>query len=68
MSQLDSLKESDLINQKKDIKLRLFAELTEKYYGNREKIGYSLDQDEQLHEAIDVVLNEGEYKKILAIK
>jgi hypothetical protein len=42
--------------------------LTEKYYGNKEKIRYSLKQDEQLHEAIDVVLNEREYKKILAIK
>jgi len=68
LSQLNSLKESHLANYRSDIKLRLFAEMTEKYYGNKEKIGYSLNQDEQLHEAIDVVLNEGEYKKILAIK
>jgi carboxyl-terminal processing protease len=68
LSQLNSLKESDLLNHKNDIKLRLFDELSEKYYGNKEKIGYSLIQDKQLHEAIDVVLNEGEYKKILAIK
>jgi len=42
--------------------------LTEKYYGTKDKIKYSLNQDEQLDEAIDVVLNKGEYKKILAIK
>ena len=65
---LNDLKETDLNNHKYEIKKLLLTELTEKYYGNKEKIRYALINDEQLHEAIDVVLNEGEYKKILAIK
>jgi len=68
LNQLNSLKDSDLVNHKNEIKKILLSELTEKYYGTQDKIKYSLNQDEQLHEAIDVVLNEGEYKKILAIK
>lgn len=68
LTQLNGLKEPDILNHKNEIKQILLSELTEKYYGNKEKIRYSLKQDEQLHEAIDVVLNEREYKKILAIK
>jgi carboxyl-terminal processing protease len=68
LNQLNSLKESDILKHKKEIEQALFSELTEKYYDTKEKIAYSLKQDEQLHEAIDVVLNKGEYKKILAIK
>jgi carboxyl-terminal processing protease len=66
--QLNSLKESDIVSHKDEIKQILLSEMTEKYYGTKDKIRYSLDKDEQLDEAIDVVLNEGEYKKILAIK
>jgi carboxyl-terminal processing protease len=66
--QLNALKESDLVKHKDEVKQMLLAELTEKYYGNKQKIKYSMNHDDQLHEAIDVVLNEGEYKKILAIK
>ena len=68
LTQLNALKESDIVSQNNEIKQLLLSDLTEKYYGNTEKIRYSLKQDEQLHEAIDVVLNKGEYKKILAIK
>ncbi len=68
LAQLNALKESDILSQNNEIKQLLLSDLTEKYYGNTEKIRYSLKQDEQLHEAIDVVLNKGEYKKILAIK
>jgi carboxyl-terminal processing protease len=68
LTRLDALKETDLTNHKNEIKKILLTELTEKYYGTKEKIRFSLVQDEQLHEAIDVVLNKGEYKKILAIK
>ena len=68
LTQLNALKESDILSQNNEIKQLLLSDLTEKYYGNTEKIRYSLKQDEQLHEAIDVVLNKGEYKKILAIK
>ena len=68
LTQLNALKESDILSYNNEIKQLLLSDLTEKYYGNKEKIRYSLKQDEQLHEAIDVVLNKGEYKKILAIK
>jgi carboxyl-terminal processing protease len=68
LTQLNALKESDILSHNNEIKQLLLSDLTEKYYGNKEKIRYSLKQDEQLHEAIDVVLNKGEYKKILAIK
>jgi carboxyl-terminal processing protease len=68
LSQLNSLKESDILTHKKEIQQILFSELTEKYYDTKERIRFSLKQDKQLHEAIDVVLNKGEYKKILAIK
>jgi carboxyl-terminal processing protease len=68
LTRLDALKETDLINHKQDIERLLLTELTEKYYGEKEKIRFSLVRDDQLHEAIEVVLNEGEYKKILAIK
>ncbi len=68
LTQLNALKESDILSHNNEIKQLLLSDLTEKYYGNKEKIRYSLKQDEQLHEAIDVVLNTGEYKKILAIK
>jgi len=66
--ELNALKESDIFNHKDEITRILLSEMTEKYYGTKDKIKYSLNQDEQLHEAIDVVLNIGEYKKILAIK
>jgi len=68
LAQLNDLKEKDIVNHNYEIKKMLLTELTEKYYGNDEKIRYGLIHDDQLHEAIDVVLNEGEYKKILAIK
>ena len=68
LTQLNALKKSDLTNHKTEVKKMLLKELTEKYYNNKQKIRYGLIHDEQLHEAIDVVLNEGEYKKILAIK
>jgi carboxyl-terminal processing protease len=66
--QLNALKKTDILSHKNEIKQILLSEMTEKYYGTNDKIKYSLNGDEQLHEAIDVILNEGEYKKILAIK
>jgi carboxyl-terminal processing protease len=68
LKHLNELKANDLLNQKNEIRNILLSELAEKYYGNREKIRYSLKNDEQLHAAMDVVLNKSEYKKILAIK
>ena len=68
LQNVNKIKEADLINHKEEIRDLLLSELAEKYFGNQEKTRYSLKYDEQLHEAIDVVLNEKEYKKILAIK
>ena len=68
LSDLNALKESDLKNHEVEIKKMLLTELTEKYYGNKQKIRYGLIHDDQLDEAVDVLLNIGEYKKILAIK
>jgi len=68
LSQLNNIKSSDLIVHKQAIKNILLPELVEKYLGNYERIRYSLKNDEQVYEATDVVLNNNEYKKILAIK
>ena len=62
------MKSSDLVVHKQAIKNILLTELVEKYLGNHERINYSLKSDDQVYNAIDVVLNESEYKKILAIK
>jgi len=68
LSKLQALKEKDLQTHKAQIKKTLLTELAEKYFGNKEKIYYSLKQDEQLFGAINVLTNKNEYKKILAIK
>jgi carboxyl-terminal processing protease len=67
-SRLQSIKENDLRSHKEQISKILLNELIEKYYGNRERIRIGLLQDKQLHSAIDVLQNNKEYKKILAIK
>lgn len=67
-SRLQIVKEKDLRIHREQISKILLNELIEKYYGNRERIRISLIQDEQLHTAIDVLQNNKEYKKILAIK
>jgi carboxyl-terminal processing protease len=68
LTDLIKIKEYDMLNHKTKIKEILIAELAEKYYGNKERIRQSLKSDRQLHVAINVVLDDGEYKKILAIK
>jgi len=68
LTRVNKLKSSDLVVHKQAIKNILLSELVEKYLGNHERINYSLKNDDQVFEAIDVVLNESEYKKILAIK
>jgi carboxyl-terminal processing protease len=68
LARLDALKETDILKHKNRISKILLTEFAEKYYGSKDKISYSLKSDIQLHEAVDVILNQGEYKKILAIK
>jgi carboxyl-terminal processing protease len=67
-SKLQDIKENDLRKHKEQISKILLDELIEKYYGNKEKIRISLLKDEQFHTAIDVLQNNKQYKKILAIK
>ncbi len=68
LTRLNKLKSSDLVEHKQEIKNILLSDLVEMYLGNHERIHYSLKNDDQVYEAIDVVLNKSEYKKILAIK
>ncbi len=68
LERLNSIKGTDLVVHKQAIKDILLPELVEKYLGDHERIRFSLKNDEQVYEAIDVVLNKSEYKKILAIK
>jgi carboxyl-terminal processing protease len=67
LTQIKGLKEKALMDEREQISRMLLDELAEKYYGSKEKIKYSFRFDQQLHTAIDVLLNSSEYKKILAI-
>jgi len=67
INMLKMIKEEEIINNREKIMGILLEELAEKYYGNKERIKYSLRSDKQLYEAIDILLNSTEYKKILAI-
>ncbi len=68
IAKLNSLKRTNLQNHRLEITRMLLDELAEKYFGTNEKIRYTLVNDQQLPSAIDIVLNNSEYKKILAIK
>jgi carboxyl-terminal processing protease len=67
LSKLASLKKNDLLYYKNEISKILLDELAEKYFGNREKIRYSLKYDQQILDALDVLRNKNVYEKILAI-
>jgi carboxyl-terminal processing protease len=60
-------KQDEIQKNRDQIKNVLLIELAEKYFGNKGKIRYSLINDKQLHTAIELLENEEEYKKILAI-
>ena len=68
LSKLDVLKKKDLQNHRQEIMGMLMDELAEKYFGPNEKIRFTQTNDMQLQAAIDLVQNNSEYKKILAIK
>ena len=65
--QLMATKEQNIQKYKSEISRLLINELAEKYYGSSEKIRYTINYDKQLREAISVLNNKPEYKKILAI-
>ena len=68
LNKLNNSKKINIIKNKNEIKDILLVELAEKYFGNKGKIRYSLINDEQLHTASELLENESEYKKILAIQ
>jgi carboxyl-terminal processing protease len=68
ISKLNALKRENLLHHRQEIIHMLLDELAEKYFGTNEKIRYTMVNDQQLHNAIEIVLNSSEYKKILAIK
>lgn len=68
INELDKLKEKDLINHKDEIQRALLSELAEKYFGPYDKIRYEIQDDKQLNAAVEVLNNQNQYKKILAIK
>jgi hypothetical protein len=49
------------------IKRYLKQELAEKYYGEKGRAKYALEDDPQIDKAIDVIVNHAEYKKILVV-
>jgi carboxyl-terminal processing protease len=67
INKLKAIKEKELINHREHIEKILVEELAEKFFGSKEKIKFSLQTDQQLREAIGILLDSTEYKKILAI-
>jgi carboxyl-terminal processing protease len=68
LNKINMVKQDDIQKNKDQIKNILLIELAEKYLGSKGKIQYSLINDKQLKTAIELLENEAEYKKILAIK
>jgi carboxyl-terminal processing protease len=68
LARLQEEKASDLVKHQNEIRQVLLMELVEKYYGNHEKIYYSLKTDLQVQETLDLMRNQNEYKKILAMQ
>ena len=67
LDELQNFKDKDLANHKEEIRNALLAELADKYFDNHTRIKYSLQNDLQLKSALEVLNNQNEYKKILAI-
>jgi carboxyl-terminal processing protease len=65
--ELQNFKDKDLANHKEEIRNALLSELADKYFDNHTRIKYSLQNDLQLKSAMEVLNNQNEYKKILAI-
>jgi carboxyl-terminal processing protease len=68
LDKLQVQKETDLLQHKDEIEETLLLEMVEKFTGNHERIHFSLKNDEDVHEALEVIQNQTEYKKILAMK
>ncbi len=66
-TQLNSMKEADFIENKNQILSYLKAELAEKYFGSKGREKYAIESDSQINKAIDVLNNQSQYNKILAL-
>ena len=64
---LQTFKKEDLENHREEIRNALLAEIADKYFDNHTRIKYSLKNDIQLKSAMEVLNNQKEYNKILAI-
>ncbi|KAA3615107.1 MAG: S41 family peptidase [Calditrichaeota bacterium] len=64
---LISEKEIYLSTCDRQIKKFLKMELAEKYFGRRGSYKYSVDDDAQVNNAVEVLKNQSEYNKILAV-
>jgi len=64
---LQTFKKEDLHNHRDEIESALLAEIADKYFDNHTRIKFSLKNDLQLNSALDVLNNQKEYNKILAI-
>ena len=60
-------KDQYLIDEKQNIKRYLKLELAEKYFGRKGRYKYSIENDTQVLGAINVLANQTEYKRILAV-
>jgi len=66
-TQMESKKNQYLTDDKENIKRYLKLELAEKYYGRKGRYKYSIENDSQVQGAINVLANQSEYKRILAV-
>jgi len=64
---IQNFKKEDLENHREEIRNALLAEIADKYFDNHTRIKYSLTNDLQLKSALEVLNNQKEYNKILAI-
>jgi len=67
LDSLQNFKNEDLKNHKDEIRNALLAEVADKYFDNHTRIKYSIQNDIQLKSALEVLNNQNEYNKILAI-
>ena len=64
---MESEKGHYLIEERENIKRYLKLELAEKYFGRKGRYKYLIENDSQVHGAINVLANQSEYRKILAV-
>lgn len=67
LKELQAFKKTDLKNHREEIRKALLAEIADKYFDNHTRIKFSLKNDIQLKSALEVLNNQKEYNKILAI-